>query len=221
MTPHRPVRADHQTSVKRTTSALLAVATATVLAVSGCAMGAEVVQAKSDVVDAPAHEVPLPPAATAEAAPVTPAVGATVATDEEVAAAQGAGLGVYVTTAGARVVIDPTAPAPQVILDDARATGAGSVSPPNYTLQDAQGRGVLDVGARAQAAGKALVFVIASGQYGASGELVRPMYGVVSSAPDLKGRALVETHAEAVRVAQARIAAHPYPTLLEVIDLTR
>jgi hypothetical protein len=116
---------------------------------------------------------------TAPVEPATPAVGATVAAEDEIAAAEAAGLGVYTTSAGAQVVIDPAAPAPQVMLDDARATGAGGIAPADKAASQAQATALLAAGDRADDAGKPLVYVLAVGQYLEDGTLEKTRYSAM------------------------------------------
>lgn len=162
-----------------------------------------------------------PPAVVQTEQPAAPAVGSTVTTDAEVTAAQDASLGVYVTATGEKVVIDPAAPAPQVMLDEIRATG-NTVAGSTTADQHAQADALLEVGARAADAGKKLVFIVASGRYGDfdDSDLKETWFGIMTNAVEIRGPgSYAATREGALALAQERINAQADPSQYEIIDL--
>ncbi|WP_024285326.1 hypothetical protein [Cellulomonas sp. KRMCY2] len=200
-------------------AAALALGAGLALALTGCSPTEA--EAPTPRAEATALE-PAPVEATvAPEVPVVaaPAVGAVI-TDAEVAAAEAAGLGVYTTATGELVVIDPAAPAPQVILDEAAASGYGATAAPDDATREARTASLLGTGERAAEAGKRLVFVVAGGQYGQDGTIEKVLYAVVTSATELRapgGNA--DTIEGATAIAQARIDAQPDPAIYEIVVL--
>lgn len=195
------------------------------LLLTGCATAPTSAGARDNVTtpaadaqgSAPAESAP---AQAAEPDVTAPSVGATVTTADEIAAAEAAGLGVYTTSAGARVVIDPAAPTAQVIIDDARATG-GSVSPGTLAGAQAEVAARNDLSQRvADAGGKKLVFIAAGNSLDESGNATGVVYVVQTAAAELKGRGANSPTVEgAITIAQERIAAQADPSQYEIINL--
>lgn len=200
----------------------LTAATTVALALTACSPQPDGAPVTATGTTAPVEVAPEP-LVTPEPDPV-PAVGATISTPEEVAAAEGAGLGVYVTAAGASIVIDPAAPVPQVIIDEARASGMGPVALPDSASSHAAAEVLQGVADRAAAAGKKLVFIIQTGTYGDwdDDDLKATHYSAFLPHPELRTgpQGTSATPQEARQKAQTRIDAQPDPGVYEIVDLT-
>ena len=201
----------------------LLAAAAIAITITGCAPTADGRQPVPSELETAATEPASEPVVTPEPDPV-PAVGSTVTTPEEIATAEAAGLGVFVTTTGAGIVIDPKAPAPQVILDEARASGAGPVALPDTASANAASAILQGVADRSAAAGKKLVFIIQTGTYGDfdDDDLKSTHYGATTYYRELQTgpQGKSATPAEARAKGQERIDAQPDPSIYEIIDLT-
>ncbi|MDM8085897.1 hypothetical protein QUV83_14060 [Cellulomonas cellasea] len=172
--------------------------------------------------------VETPAAPAVETPEITiPDIGSAITTPEEEAAAKAAGLGVYQTSAGALVVVDPAAPAAQVIIDDALATGNGAEVAATSAQSDANFEAITVVAQRAyEATGKKLAFIVKRGRYLETGERENgwDFYSFISpTATELRisapGRH--STSESAIALVQERIAAQPDPSAYEIIDLTK
>ncbi|WP_199424491.1 hypothetical protein [Actinotalea solisilvae] len=166
-------------------------------------------------------EVTAPPV-TANPDPI-PGVGATITSHEEAVAADTAGLGVYITNDGTQLVIDPKAPTPQVVIDEARASGLGPVAPPDRETMDDQIEVLKSAFERAEAAGKKVVFIFQTGTYGDwdDDDLKATHYGAYLP-QELRTGPLgaCATPQELRDKLQPRIDAQSDPSIYEFVDLT-
>lgn len=156
----------------------------------------------------------------------TPAVGATITTKTEQAAAEAAGLGVYQTSAGTFVVVDPNAPTAQIIIDDAKTTGNGGEPAGTSDAVKAQQSAISVVAQLAyEATGKKLVFIAQRGSYLETGVRegnIAFYVFLAPTAPELAGaQNMPKTSEAATSLAQERIAAQADPSVYEIIDLTK
>ncbi|WP_199424600.1 hypothetical protein [Actinotalea solisilvae] len=193
----------------------------TAAALSGCTATAE---QPPDPDTSPVAVVDEPmPTVTAEPEQVVPTVGEVVTTPAQVTAAQSAGLGVYVTNDGTQLVIDPKAPVPQVVIDEARASGLGPAAPPDRATVDAQMAVLEAVVTRAAAAGKKVIFIFQTGTYGDwdDDDLKATHYGAYIPAELRTGPLNKPASPQEVRdKLQPRIDAQPDPSIYEFVDLT-
>lgn len=174
------------------------------------------------VAEAPA-ETPVAAAPVVQE-PTAPAVGATISTEEEVAAAKAAGLGVFTTATGERLVIDPAAPAPAVMVEEFRATGNDTAAA-DWNAAEAEFAALREAGDRALAAGKNVVYVFQGGRYGGmdgGNALASVIYMVRMNDTSLNypPKQQADTREGAIAIAEALIAAQPNPAEYELIDLT-
>lgn len=169
-------------------------------------------------------EATASPVATVDLDPepevVVPEHGTVVTTQEEVDAAQAAGLGIYTSPVDERmVVIDPDAPLAEEIIADAKAIGR---EPSQIQGKDAlEADALLNVARQAaKSGGMKPVFVGKAAIYGRDLRLERTRFGVITPYLELQrpggGAATVE---EAIAKAEERIADAPDPSRYQVVVL--
>ena len=196
----------------------------------GCTQGGE--PAPDPTVTDTSEPAPAPsPTETATPTPepdpaVVPEVGAFV-TEDEAQAARDAGLGVFVTADGELLVIDPTQPLPDVVIDEFRETGADAAGSDTAADDDAVVGRLNEVGKRVTEAGRIPIFIISNGSYDQYGNREAVGYSAISTdyathrtlgAQQPSGD--LRSNERALQIAHDTIAAHPTPDLVEIIDTT-